>query len=328
MKKLNRKGFTLIESIITFAILAIAGMMFIALFSNVSTLMKEGSFIKTESDDMYNQLVSQSTTDESDPLNKTGEIYINFKIGGVDKSQKVFIQSQTCNVDDFDMKLTRFVTGSQQVGWLPSEGENTPDTPGVGEETTYSRAAFCVLKDKNSMPKDYTTFVNGSWNNYTDPTKLIIDNSIVDTITNQGVSIFNENSIDQYLNNDVLPTNTQLDILKNDVYYNNELSNGFKVMWIGILYNRGLNINNQYIDNFPIVYGILIPSQTKKVINIAGKVYFYDTIDSNINGKLPGGTYKITINEEVFIKRKNEVYDFLKSLSYEFVYIRIEETWQ
>ena len=74
MKKLNRKGFTLIESIITFAILAIAGMMFIALFSNVSTLMKEGSFIKTESDEMYNQLVSQSTTDESDTLNKTGEI--------------------------------------------------------------------------------------------------------------------------------------------------------------------------------------------------------------------------------------------------------------
>ena len=48
--KMNKKGFTLIESIITFAILAIAGGMFLVGFYNVSVIASEGSIIKNRNE--------------------------------------------------------------------------------------------------------------------------------------------------------------------------------------------------------------------------------------------------------------------------------------
>lgn len=61
--KLNKKGFTLIESIVTFAILAIAGGMFILGFYNVSVIASEGSIIKTETNDLYNYVISEKPGD-------------------------------------------------------------------------------------------------------------------------------------------------------------------------------------------------------------------------------------------------------------------------
>ena len=42
MKSLNSKGFTLIESLVTFAIIAVAGTMFLVGFYNVSIIASEG----------------------------------------------------------------------------------------------------------------------------------------------------------------------------------------------------------------------------------------------------------------------------------------------
>lgn len=59
---MNNRGFTLIESVITFAIIAIAGGMFLLGFYNVSVLASEGSIIKTETDTLYNELVAEEPT--------------------------------------------------------------------------------------------------------------------------------------------------------------------------------------------------------------------------------------------------------------------------
>ena len=63
--KMNKKGFTLIESIITFAILAIAGGMFLVGFYNVSVIASEGSIIKTETNTLYNSIVATDNDDIS-----------------------------------------------------------------------------------------------------------------------------------------------------------------------------------------------------------------------------------------------------------------------
>ena len=60
MKSLNSKGFTLIESLVTFAIIAVAGTMFLVGFYNVSIIASEGSLIKTTTNTLYNDLISEN----------------------------------------------------------------------------------------------------------------------------------------------------------------------------------------------------------------------------------------------------------------------------
>lgn len=293
MKKLNRKGFTLIESIITFAILAIAGMMFIALFSNVSTLMKEGSFIKTESDEMYNQLVSQSTTDESGTITS-----LQFKIGEQIYSQDVFLQSTTGTVDDFDMKLIRYVTGTQQIGWLPSEGGNTPDTPGGGEGTdNYIDGGFRFLTDiynTSGYPQNHQNFINESSWRFTPESyhSIIVKNSISASLGNREVSIFNGDSVENYIHNGYTPSQEQINQIIQNLSYKDELVNGYNIIWYGILQREGGTLDTGYKEIIPVVYGALIPK---------GKIYF-NTDDPRLNG--------------IIINSKEDIFTQLKAIHY------------
>lgn len=120
--ELNNKGFTLIESIITFAILAIAGGMFILGFYNVSVIASEGSIIKTETNDLYNKVISvENPSDTGSYLNSMSFTFDDGKIAPFKCSiltEEKIIGSST---NQFKIRLSKFVSSSRLDEWAESE---------------------------------------------------------------------------------------------------------------------------------------------------------------------------------------------------------------
>lgn len=118
--KLNKKGFTLIESIITFAILAIAGGMFILGFYNVSVIASEGSIIKTETNNLYNSVVSGETGDIQPPYSLTFTFDDNttsaFKCWAIEEESKLGDES-----NEIVIRLFRYVPAISLDEWAEPE---------------------------------------------------------------------------------------------------------------------------------------------------------------------------------------------------------------
>lgn len=122
--KLNKKGFTLIESIVTFAILAIAGGMFILGFYNVSVIASEGSIIKTETNDLYNYVISEKPGD----LDASYSLTFTFDDNSKSELKCWTVEGESklgSDLDPFTIRLLRCVPADTLNDW--AEPETTDD---------------------------------------------------------------------------------------------------------------------------------------------------------------------------------------------------------
>lgn len=150
---MNKKGFTLIESIITFAILAIAGTMFLFGFTNVVNIMSEGSLIKTETNELYNSLVKddQNINHENDKSMKI--TFSNGKEEIIPVDIK-YVQNEVASSETFPIKLSLFVA-HELANKLPNELQPPTDNP-----DKMVKGNFYILNDILNLPVNYNDILN------------------------------------------------------------------------------------------------------------------------------------------------------------------------
>lgn len=256
MMKINNKGFTLIESIVAIAIITIASGMFILGFINVTTLMRESSIIKTET----NRLFEQISIDGDEVIkNQSGTMILNGMNCQVD------IHSIISHEDDMEIRLSRFVSdGNGQLSMLPDNiGEGSGDNEGGGsdhpvEKLNYS-AYYKFLIDYRYFPKNLSevTEMSGKFVDDYNPTEVV--NAIKKDYPKDYYSATGD--IARYVVN--IPSQAQMnEILPklNDVY-KNELNNNYEYFWFAVKTNSGID--------YPTIFGMLLP----KDCNV---VYFMD----------------------------------------------------
>lgn len=280
----NQKGFTLIESIISFAILALAGSMFIFGFMNVANIASEGSLIKTEVDELYYQLLDKSDPlpiieeDDGDegkeviyPVPET-QISIKFKDDSHTKVlDNIYIYQETKTIHNINISLSRIVP-LKKLDYLPSD---VPDEPVIIDTSIVTQ--FKILNSNNNMPiydvntnswKGQSGFENNS-NYYTlNNNYLFYENCITDKISNVDDGIIS-NNIDQYLANVPPDLITQS---KNNCSYIGKRGSWFiddvdllsgktlTVKWFGI---KKETENGKIITT---VYGFLVPTNGQYAI--------------------------------------------------------------
>lgn len=158
--KMNKKGFTLIESIITFAILAIAGGMFLVGFYNVSVIASEGSIIKTETNTLYNSIVA---TDNDDISLYSDSMIFTFD-DGTSTSFKCSTVSQEKMVgsssDMFDIKFSKFISSNQLNEWVDNE---TPSDDEMVEATIRFRMRWPMASTQASFPSYIKVNINHNY---------------------------------------------------------------------------------------------------------------------------------------------------------------------
>lgn len=226
--KLNKKGFTLIESIITFAILAIAGGMFILGFYNVSVIASEGSIIKTETNDLYNSVISREPDDLAASYSLTftfdDNLKSELKCWTIEEESKL-----GSDLDPFTIRLLRCVPADTLNDW--AEPETTDDEmvdatirfhlrwPMMGNQNDYP----CYEKDSNGNDKfiNLTQYSSGgvTHNHYIYESKSIKINK------NAISSSYNEEYVLKSLNN---PPS------KNDIKSVNQQYYGNDIIWFQI----------------------------------------------------------------------------------------------
>lgn len=158
--KMNKKGFTLIESIITFAILAIAGGMFLVGFYNVSVIASEGSIIKTETNTLYNSIVA---TDNDDISLYSDSMIFTFD-DGTSTSFKCSTVSQEKMVgsssDMFDIKFSKLISSNQLNEWVDNE---TPSDDEMVEATIRFRMRWPMASTQASFPSYIKVNINHNY---------------------------------------------------------------------------------------------------------------------------------------------------------------------
>lgn len=264
---MNKRGFTLIEAIVSFAIIAIAGTMFMFGFRNVTTIATEGSIIKTETDELYNEIMSRAAPepiineDESGneeiidtPFTKIG---ITFEDGKTAELSKIYISKKEKKVNnEFNISLSRLIP-LKTVDFLP---DTIPDEP-VKEDQTI-KTTFKIIENNGNLPSYNPTTKkwsnNVSDNKYkncgtyekcltTKASKLSNGESITDNIASYIYDIPIE--VEQKANNIQYAAN-RLGILKFDL-----LSNGNKIQWYLLRKTGNTEVT---------LYGFLLPSDSSR----------------------------------------------------------------
>lgn len=228
--KLNKKGFTLIESIITFAILAIAGGMFILGFYNVSVIASEGSIIKTETNNLYNSVVSEEPGDVEPSYSLTFTFDDNTtyksKCWAIEKESKLGDES-----NEIVIRLFGYIPAVSLDEWAEPEPETSDSEmidatirfhlrwPMMVNQNDYP----CYEKDSNGNDKfiNLTQYSSGgvTHNHYIYESKSIKINK------NAISSSYNEEYVLKSLNN---PPS------KNDIKSVNQQYNGNDIIWFQI----------------------------------------------------------------------------------------------
>ena len=258
-KRLNNKGFTLIETVITFAIVAVVGGMFILGFSNVIHLMTDAELIKNDTNELYSDVLSDTDVNVQDQK-------VKLKIDGQDYEETVKVSSKTINDGSTVIKLSKFAT-STGVSWLPSNAQGSesggnnggsgnigdPNGSTVDDETVPARFRLVKQIDGN-FPKDLNTVKTYDNNNqgwYFDFKNTF---TIRGALSSQATSMYDLNgTIEQYVK--IAPSQIQLKTV--DINYKNQLGNGdYKVFWFAI--DRDTDI--------PTVYGIIYPSGYNRIL--------------------------------------------------------------
>lgn len=150
-KRLNNKGFTLIETVITFAIVAVVGGMFILGFSNVIHLMTDAELIKNDTNELYSDVLSDTDVNVQDQK-------VKLKIDGQDYEETVKVSSKTINDGSTVIKLSKFASNSH-VTWVPSDldEENTggqePENPDIPENTIQIHFSLLDITKDGNYPR-------------------------------------------------------------------------------------------------------------------------------------------------------------------------------
>lgn len=260
--KLNNKGFTLIESIITFAILALAGGMFIVGFYNVSIIASEGSIIKTETDELYNSVISANVDDTA---LYSSTMTFTFEDGTSDVVKCADISKDKTvghSANQFKIRLTKFVSSVLLNDWV--ENENSDEEEDDDEEMIDATIRFHLRWGMSNSQNDFPTYnmvslvQNSSggvaYNQYM--------NNAIEIKENTGTSYYNQKYILDRLNK--VPSREEI---TNSQIYPQDL--GGEIIWYQI---------QKQTDSTYDVIGFVIPTGAYKtrtiVLDDKGKMLF------------------------------------------------------
>lgn len=290
--KMNNRGFTLIESIITFAIIALAGGMFLLGFYNVATIASEGSIIKTETNNLYNDLLSDVDTIKTE--NKSISLTIEgrntpLEIPVIGISKSVTLE----NKNPFNIRLTYFKP--------ENSAEKLPNNPIEEEEdySTYYNADVYLLRTLGQMPVSYENIKDIDYN-YVHIG--LIDNAI-NPKTEQYGTIF-DISAGKYIANS--PNKSVVDELLNDTEFEGQYTKwltseftqySYEFKWICIDYN---NVNYDSNGKKQVrLYGYLqkVGGRTLNLLIENGKSYFLNIDNGNVE-----------ITDEIYSSIKDDVF--------------------
>lgn len=103
---LNKKGMTLVEMVVTIAILAIAGTILVAGFASVISHMGNAELVKNTSDEVFADIESNNT---SGATSREVEIRFQFASGNAfeDTIQMTSIKKPIDDVDSYQVELKK-----------------------------------------------------------------------------------------------------------------------------------------------------------------------------------------------------------------------------
>lgn len=231
-KRLNNKGFTLIETVITFAIVAVVGGMFILGFSNVIHLMTDAELIKNDTNELYSDVLSDTDVNVQDQK-------VKLKIDGQDYEEAVKVSSKTINDGSTVIKLSKFASNSH-VTWVPSDldeedtGGQEPENPDIPENTIQIHFSLLdITKDGNYPRKaniSNTDLVGSYVNN-----KYEVKRYTIELPQSSGFSLTNSIILDPENVNRALNSNSYLatEMAKKEYEYENftKLEKYFGLSW-------------------------------------------------------------------------------------------------
>jgi Tfp pilus assembly protein PilV len=320
MKKVNNNGFTLIESIISFMVITLATGMFILGFTNVASLMSDSAIIKNQTNQLYNQLNSNT-----DIQTDTGVITINGE-------KSVNVDIQYVYNSDHTIRLSKFTTDNT-LSWLPS-GTNTDqnettdnndsqtsdtdnkDQDNASNETAKYSVAFRLVGSIDNLPQSITD-ITYKYYAYQKSTPIFINDASSSQIINNELNT--TSSVNNYLT--AIPVSEQLSIIKNsltDSSYLNGYSD-FEAYWfaIGKTSEFTENYYNHQSTDY-VAYGVLVPKD--KTVLFLQKQYggfemivCDENVESsslvNVNYSIDNKTYtQDQIKNKEFINNNKKVY--------------------
>lgn len=213
MKVKNNNGFTLVESIISFAILSIAGAMFVFAFFHFSSLLKEASNIKTSINEAYEQIQKES----------------NDNLLSGDYSLKMTVDSKTVTFNH--QKVYQVSKQSPYaISFVKSEPSLTADffpqtIQGGNQTVTYKDASFYLLKSYQKIPMSENEYMDISKDDYTCIATL--ENAIDASTSAQ----YGHDLTDAL---HVVPTITNIQDYIFDDTYRSYIQGGYKIVWFAI----------------------------------------------------------------------------------------------
>lgn len=262
--RLNNKGFTLIETVITFAIVAVVGGMFILGFSNVVHIMTDAELIKNDTNNLYEYLLSENNTN-TDYVLKSNDYKISIDLKDKNKTyndETVTLTSMETKDGTSKIRLSKFQlkSSSSESGGNTGNSGNTGGSGNTGD-TVQARFRFVKQIDGN-FPMSLDEIKNKSWY-ITDDQYSYYSNSLSKNVSH---SIYDINgAVNDYVGNqNQEDLSSVLQGLDNN--YKTQLQQSgtnYKVFWFAIDMDTKMSTSNETI---PTVYGIIYPSSYDKVI--------------------------------------------------------------
>lgn len=308
---MNKKGFTLIEAIVSFAIIAIAGTMFMFGFRNITTIAMEGSMIKTETDQLYSDIMNmdapgpkilyEGTKDEQVIDTPYENINIFFKDGSSTLS-KIYISKKEKKVnEEFNISLSRLIP-LKTVDFLP---DNIPDEP-VKEDTTI-KTTFRILQFNGYIPS-YDSIAR-RWNSNDINKYYYTKSSDYDKCLTEKASKLTTGSkiyddISSYIYDIPIDVENDIDSIQYKTYritslfQSDLLANGYKIQWL---------LLEKDTDTHVTVYGFLLPTGNSRYAIYKGRMDYVSgiglgawSIIYDYGVRLPNGDVNIVnINTDV-----------------------------
>lgn len=117
----NKKGFTVVEVLVAFAILAVAGTMMLLGLRNVSMMIAEGTQIKSTTNELYYDLLDQDLpTGETIPSTVL-EVKVrdeNSENQNEITIQKIYVVQKKGEAANTEISLSRIIS-LESLNWLP-----------------------------------------------------------------------------------------------------------------------------------------------------------------------------------------------------------------
>ncbi len=300
MKKSNCNGFTLVETLVTFMILALAGGMFILGFFNVSNIMSEAALIKNTTNDLYSSLIVMG-----DDLTLIEGQKISLKVNGSQKELDVNVYSndQTINGNDSVQVRLRRILSATSVPYLPDSaftggnGGSGGSSGGGTEAEMNGVTAMFMLWTANDMWAFPTSQSNiNRWG--------FKELGHVDFAVNYDTNSYFGTGVDAYIYNTPSESTIHKVIQDNRLEY--LYPDGYVIEWVYVQKH-----DLQSFGNVPAVYGMAIATNTRYLVLPNNSVATYN--GSTTTDWAPNNYAQLTINNQVYTKQQVLNGEFIKS---------------